>query len=1150
MRRFLHLVTLILAFGGWCTQADAAWREKTGAPITKASDLTKVEYVSFEARCCEAATGKRWSAPNTYRVFDGYRASHVFRVVVLPEANPVTGEPQIQLQSVETGKWFNGGDGYAADTQEEAVTLTVGQASKYTVIAAKGEGWTEDNPVWSDAAKAQAWDFKTGGTDALTLAGNVTSTDPDEWPFIGQVWGWDSYSYFWYSQARDVNALYAYEMEEYDDFVQDLADLLADYEAAGYAEMFVPGTAVGYYGEAEVAAFNAAIEKAGDLLVDPATSDEQLKEAIANLKKALEDVQASMVGMHDGYFYIMSAYQAYFNQQKVHKAMYDDGSKPMWKTFVEKKPEFLFKFTQQEDGSFAIQNIKTGRYINGVGTTGETSTQTQTLVLLGGGEYNIRDASGTYHTNGHSSGAGTGNNIVSWSGGRNTASSWSFTELTDQTLIDSIVQAGVQEQLNAAFSSALATAREDSAAGYPTKFYIKRADQLSSNATESSEGSLANLIDGEYSTYFHTSWSKYIGETHYLQVALDEPMQNIALYWKKRHNNNANRPTHITILASNDGTTFNEVKVIPEAPDTFPTNASQIEYRSKKAIDLGAPYKYLRFRVDSTNTGALEPAKDGDAEAPRYPFFTFSEFNISDEGFPVDPEGMAMREDMKDAYAALKAAIDVALAVDPTKATQADIDAIKAATEAFNKVYPDTTLLANAISQTETYASQALVVVEGQEASMGMCTEQSTVDGMAAAAKAARAALDANAKMTRAEIDAEVAKLEAANEAFFATVVMPEPNKWYFMESKCTGREDGTLGSIVYPDSKAIGAQIKWGNSIANGGTMDVKYLWRFVPVAGKEDVYAVQNMGTGYYLGEDRGRSTAFLLSDTIVEFKIGYVAGGELTLLANKEGANMAHAQADGKVLVPWTSGMGSASAWTFVAANADDQVMEAVLFNNSGDIFCLPYDITGDFYGYNFEAGIEEAEVTAYTITDARYDENGDITEIGVTTKEIGEEGIPAGTPFILIAGDINAEDGAGDTLHIDLGLIFDSEISTEAKEDNGMIGLMSTTTVEPAGIGYFSLENGLVTSKNGNTSIVGQTGYIDGHKVKTSGEAELYIPVKDGVITEIKQAVKDSKAIVNVYTVDGKLVRKNVKNADALKGLQKGLYVVNGKVYSVK
>ena len=192
----------------------------------------------------------------------------------------------------------------------------------------------------------------------------------------------------------------------------------------------------------------------------------------------------------------------------------------------------------------------------------------------------------------------------------------------------------------------------------------------------------------------------------------------------------------------------------------------------------------------------------------------------------------------------------------------------------------------------------------------------------------------------------------------------------------------------------------------------------------------------------------------------------------------------------------------------------------------------------------------EVTAYTITDARYDENQNITEIGISALDV-TDGISAGTPFILVAGEL-AADNTGDTINVDLGLVYDSEISTQAKEANGLIGLMNNLTVEQQGLGFFSL-NGLESynaEEMGNVVIGGQHGYIDGHKVVASGEAEIYIPVKNGVITEIKQAVKDSKAIVNVYTVDGKLVRKNVKNADALKGLQKGLYVVNGKVYSVK
>lgn len=41
------------------------------------------------------------------------------------------------------------------------------------------------------------------------------------------------------------------------------------------------------------------------------------------------------------------------------------------------------------------------------------------------------------------------------------------------------------------------------------------------------------------------------------------------------------------------------------------------------------------------------------------------------------------------------------------------------------------------------------------------------------------------------------------------------------------------------------------------------------------------------------------------------------------------------------------------------------------------------------------------------------------------------------------------------------------------------------------------------------------------------------------------VESAQALVNVYTLDGVLVRKNVKQSEALNGLLKGIYVVNGK-----
>ena len=1122
MKKFLLSLMLLIVAGGMGMQVNAAWRIK-GDPVTKVSDL--MDYLRahdgsglfvVECRGADANYGIYWQAPNSYVQTDYILDSHIIRVVDAEATHEGTGGPYIQLQSNATKKWWGASSTQNGFYFEEPGNIVLLPASVYGHERSDGLIFDEEN-------------------DALVFCGYPVVGDDNynNWGFVCQPWANANYPYLGhFTGVANTNQLYLYEVEEYEDLLQDLDALIKDYE--GQRGLYVAGKGPGFCDEAAITAFEAAMEKANETITDETATDEVLKTVMDELKAAFTAMVASQQEIkQDAWYYIISGLDAFFNQQGVEKAMYDDGSKPMWGDFNPNKPNQVFRFTKASDGSYAIQNLKTERYINGVGETSATVSRRQALVSLGGGFFNIKDLSGTYHANGHASGAGKGSNIVDWNGGLNSASAWKFIEITDPARLDTLRETIKQENLNDAFLAALNKARSDSAAGYITAIHneVTSASQLITNAQEPSEGPIANLLDGNTETFFHTSWSVESDPVHYLQIALNKPLQQIALYWYKRAGNNNNRPARVTILGSNDGEQFDSIMVLQ---NDLPSAASKPSYFSE-ILNLGKAYSHIRLRVDSTNTGTK--------------YFTMSEFALTADGFPLDEDkSMGLREDMKDVYAALKAAIDVALTVDPTKVTQEDIDAIVAANEAFSKAYPDTTVLSQAISQTMNYAANALVVAAGQEATMGMCTDQTKVDAMAAAAAAARAALDAKPKMTRAEIDAEVAKLTAANEAFFDVVVMPEANKWYYMKSLCTGREDNTYGSVVYPEEKQIGSRILWGDDETKA-TQNTKYMWRFVPVEGKDKVYAVQNMGTGYYLGEDRGRSTAFLLSDTVVEFKITYVAGGQLTLKQNKANSYMTHAQADGTVLVPWDAEGGSASAWTFVAADPENQVTETILLNNSGDVICLPYDITGDFYAYNYDLGIEDATIGAYTITDARYDENQNITEIGVTAMEIGEEGIPAGTPFMLIAGDINAAEGAGDSLHIDLGLIFDSEINTVAKENNGMIGLMATKTIEQTGIGYFSLTEGLKVSE-GSIDITGQTGYIDGHKVVASGNADFYIPVKNGTITDIKQAIKDSKAIVNVYTVDGKLVRKNVKNADALKGLQKGLYVVNGKVYSVK
>ena len=149
--------------------------------------------------------------------------------------------------------------------------------------------------------------------------------------------------------------------------------------------------------------------------------------------------------------------------------------------------------------------------------------------------------------------------------------------------------------------------------------YPAGTDQESGNA-------YANLIDGNYETFFHSGYGGTIGTgSHYLQASLSKPVKAFRFYFKKRKQNNANRPTKITIEGSNDGNAWSEVKVIDAG---FPTSADVLDYYSD-VITTEASFQHLRFTVNSTNGGTV--------------FYTFSEFYILPEYAKVTETFNAVR---------------------------------------------------------------------------------------------------------------------------------------------------------------------------------------------------------------------------------------------------------------------------------------------------------------------------------------------------------------------------------------------------------------------------------------------------------------------------------------------------------------------------
>jgi hypothetical protein len=125
-----------------------------------------------------------------------------------------------------------------------------------------------------------------------------------------------------------------------------------------------------------------------------------------------------------------------------------------------------------------------------------------------------------------------------------------------------------------------------------------------------------------------------------------------------------------------------------------------------------------------------------------------------------------------------------------------------------------------------------------------------------------------------------------------------------------------------------------------------------------------------------------------------------------------------------------------------------------------------------------------------------------------------------------------------------------IDTSATVVNGLVGTLQGMTVNKAGLGIF-VSSKLTATVKGSTSIAGRQGYINPNLVTNeAGDADLIIQVGD-VLNGVKAIVATKTAEkINVYTIDGKLLKRNVKATEALKGLNKGLYIVGKKKVAVK
>ena len=115
------------------------------------------------------------------------------------------------------------------------------------------------------------------------------------------------------------------------------------------------------------------------------------------------------------------------------------------------------------------------------------------------------------------------------------------------------------------------------------------------NEPEMSEGPIEQLIDGIVAdgNFFHSAWNGTSEPQHWLQIDLENPIQNFSFEYYTRQPNIANDfPDGIEVMGSNDGTTFETIAVFDE---DLPQGSNK--HWASGNIYAEKAYKHLRFVI-------------------------------------------------------------------------------------------------------------------------------------------------------------------------------------------------------------------------------------------------------------------------------------------------------------------------------------------------------------------------------------------------------------------------------------------------------------------------------------------------------------------------------------------------------------------------
>lgn len=988
---------------------------------------------------------------------------------------------------------------------------------------------------------------------------------------------------------------------------------------------FVGGTAPGNYGEAEVSAYEELTESAWMAVEDESKTAEELEKLAQDLEAAHQAVLDSRVpfavAITPGYYYITSALD--FTEtittpeeedpetgetiggdtttEHVIKGMRANGTAGRWNTLDREDANYLWKITEAGDKTYTVTNCQTDAQFNQIATSAAITLSTEannplTFDFAGAeGLYNIRltsQAERDYfyiHCGNHGGGSGKNGNLVGWcttyENGVAAASEWKL-EAVDEATALAIIEACSPAKLlksmtdSAAVIIATAPGQIEIAKDVKTKIYedqpfITSVDQLDDcGFTSTAEGSLEGMIDGNPSTYWHTTYAggNLTPGSHYF-IAEAEFTGSMAIKMTRRSGATNDHVSQITIYAENSETgemdEENAVAVL-----NFPYTAAG-ETLVSDVFTLGQNTGKLKFVVTETAPTSYNRG-----------YFHIAEFQVypAEVSTPYATNQYAQRNSeataLENAIAAWQA-IDMST-VQTADDIQAEFNTLTTAWETWKKVYVDPAALREAIAN----APDTKVIKIGNNP--GEWKDASgTITGLVSSAQAYDEACLYTPEQSQAFID----QLAAAGDDMFAAANKIETGKWYRFRFATeeeyeengwdkTGAKNrvneqtetelslALFGKYVvvatsdnqveeYVDSegeeaKATVYRVKnintdeeatFGHNVYYMSKDDIENadmaLWRFVAVG--DSAYAIQNKATGLYI-RTSGSTGAVNMNVQPMLFEQKVIGYGKNLLAARSmvDGAssNYLHAQRDGNMLVTWNADAIESNSCLYIEeaeAVTEEPTAEFTMSMWPGEVktVCYPAAIAS-----------QSNNATFYAVS---YEENT------VTLNPIEGNAIKAGEPAVLIYGDVEdyeeiVDDDEDPAYNADSYELATFTHGTEFAHEPIASGALTGSYVQKTiGSGNLWAEgNTFVLTKKSNNTLGANTAYVDA-KI-TDLESTISFVIETESVDAIAPAVAKVSKIGGIYTIDGKFIGNG--NLNSLKNLPKNIYIVNGVKVTVK